>query len=30
MDGSPAPTYRVNELTPDPAVTLDSVLAAAK
>jgi ribulose-5-phosphate 4-epimerase/fuculose-1-phosphate aldolase len=23
MDGSPAPTYRVNELTPDPAVTFD-------
>jgi L-fuculose-phosphate aldolase len=24
MDGSPAPTYRVNELTPDPAVTFDA------
>ena len=24
MDGSPAPTYRVNELTPYPAVTFDA------
>jgi ribulose-5-phosphate 4-epimerase/fuculose-1-phosphate aldolase len=23
MDGSPSPTYRVNELTPDPAVSFD-------
>ena len=23
MDGSPAPAYRVNELTPDPSVTFD-------